>query len=81
MIMFHQDESFVLAADVSAPLGRAALHRMASHKLDFHKMDSHKLPPTDPICTLPKWRKQKDHPLIDIGSAVLKAERGLASKG
>ena len=39
MIMFHQDESFVLA-DVSAPLGRAGLHRM----------DSHKLPPgSDPI--------------------------------
>ena len=72
MIMFHQDESFVLAADVSAPLGRAGLHRMDSHKLDFHKMDSHKLhrmdshklPPTDPKCTLPKWGKQKKHPLI-----------------
>ena len=42
MIMFHQDESFVLA-DVSAPLGRAGLHRM----------DSHKLPPgSDPILLL-----------------------------
>ena len=44
MIMFHQDESFVLAADVSAPLGRAGLHRMNSHKLDSNKMA-----PTDPI--------------------------------
>ena len=62
MIMFHQDESFVLAADVSAPLGRAGLHRMASHKLDSHKMDSHKLPPTDPIYALCQNRGSKKIP-------------------
>ena len=62
MIMFHQDESFVLAADVSAPLGRAGLHRMNSHKLDSHKMA-----PTDPIiCSLPKWGKQKKSPTDQV---------------
>ena len=58
MIMFHQDESFVLA-DVSAPLGRAGLHGMDSHKL---------MPPTDPIlhpCTpLAKIVGAKNHPLL-----------------